>query len=302
MKANSPSITAEATLVFRAVEAQRPSGQRVANDGLAQHFLSPRSTVIGQTWIPEPIARWAYNLGFPGMQGYIIARTRYLDEYFQNCLDSGFEQAVILGAGYDSRAYRFKDLARRTRIFEVDHPATQEEKKRKLRSVLGGLPDHVTYVPIDFTREALEDRLFEHHYDPGRQTVFLWEGVTYYITADAVDRTLAFVARHSGRGSSIIFDYTYDSVVNGTCPRREARLWRKTMIPRGEPLLFGIEEGGIEAFLTGRGFQTPTDVSGNSLKQRYFIGRNRRRKVSPIFGIVHATVASERGDVAIDGG
>ena len=225
------------------------------------------------------------------MQGYIVARTKYLDDHVRQCLEAGLEQVVVLGAGFDSRAYRFERLKADVRVFEVDHPATQRAKQEKLEEIFGCIPEHVVYVPVDFTKECLEDRLLKHGYDPRRKTLFIWEGVTYYITAEAVDRTLAFVANHSGPGSSIIFDYVYPSVVDGTCPRREAKLWRRTMIPRGEALLFGIEHGTIEEFLALRGFHKVTNVTHTRLKQDYFKGKNRRRTISPIFAIVHATTS-----------
>ena len=148
------------------------------------------------------------------------------------------------------------------------------------------------YLPIDFTTESLELLAAHHGYDPHRRTLFLWEGVTYYITAEAVDQTLAFVANHSGPGSTLIFDYTLPSVVDGTCRRREARFWRKTVIPRGEPLLFGIEPEVIESFLVQRGFHNVKNATHAFLKRAYFTGANQHRKITPIFGIVHATVTS----------
>jgi methyltransferase (TIGR00027 family) len=290
MREDSPSVTAEGTLVFRAVEARKPTDHRICNDSIAHHFLTPRSTVIGRTWIPEPIARWFYNHGFPGLQGYIVGRTKYVDDHLQQCLETGLDQVVVLGAGYDSRAYRIEQLKTDTKVFEVDHPATQRAKQGKLEDIFGSLPEHVVYVPIDFMKESLADRLLAHGYEPASKTLFIWEGVTYYITSEAVNQTLDFVANHSGQGSSIIFDYTYPSVIEGTCPRREAKLWRKTVIPRGETLLFGIDEGTIETFLCQRGFQNVINVTHTSLRSDYFTGKNRRRKISPIFAIVHATI------------
>ena len=117
----------------------KPEGQQdggYVTTRLRHDFLTPRLTVIGKTWIPEPIARWFYNQAFPGMQGYIVARTRYFDDYFQQTLEDGVEQIVIVGAGYDSRAYRFAQLNAHVKIFEVDHPATQQEKMQARRERL----------------------------------------------------------------------------------------------------------------------------------------------------------------------
>jgi len=291
MKEGTPSITAEGALIFRAVEARKPAGLRICNDDVAPKFLAPDATAIGRSWIPEPIARYIYNCLMPGLQGYIVARTKYLDDYLEEHLQQDFQQIVVLGAGYDSRAYRYAELAAGVKFFEVDHPASQQAKRAKLTEIFGDLPSHVTYVPIDFVKDSLEEQLLENGFDPAQKTIFLWEGVTYYITAEAVDQTLAFIARKSAAGSSVIFDYTYPSVVEGTCNRREAKVWRRTMIPRGEDVLFGIEENTIEAFMQQRGFENIKDVTDTDLKQQYFTGRNSRRFISPIFSIVSATTA-----------
>jgi methyltransferase (TIGR00027 family) len=124
---------------------------------------------------------------------------------------------VILGAGYDTRAYRFDKLKEEVKVFEVDHPATQKVKIEKVSKALGSLPGHVVYVSVDFEKERLDKKLSESGYNKSLKTLFIWEGVTMYLTAEAVDETLAFVAGNSGKGSSIIFNYIFRSVLDGTC-------------------------------------------------------------------------------------
>src|SRR5262249_7883176 len=126
--------------------------------------------------------------------GQHLIRTRFLDERLQNAVSAGATQVVILGAGYDSRAYRMKQLLNAIRVFEVDFGPTQEYKKLRLQEILGCLPANVTYVPIDFTRENLPNVLAKAGYRSDRKTIFLWEGVTYYIPEEAVRSTLRFVA------------------------------------------------------------------------------------------------------------
>ena len=122
---------------------------------------------------------------------------------------------MILGAGYDSRAYRFDALKDPIRVFEVDHPATQQAKLEGVRKIFGSLPEHVRYVAIDFNQQTLEDCLAAHGYDPQAKTVFLWQGVTYYLEPAAVDSTLTFIARHAAPGSSVIFDYIDNALLTG---------------------------------------------------------------------------------------
>jgi methyltransferase (TIGR00027 family) len=195
-----------------------------------------------------------------------------------------------LGAGYDSRAYRFDQLKGNVRVFEVDHPSTQKAKKEIVERILGFLPDHVVYVSIDFEKEKLDERLLESSYDVNLKTSFIWEGVTMYITAEAVDEILDFVAENTGEGSSIVFDYTFQSVVDGSSEHEIAEKFRKWAERKGDPLRFGIEENSIEDFFSHRGFYRVNNVTGEFFESNYFKGKNQGRKALRLFGYVHATV------------
>ncbi len=230
----------------------------------------------------------------PGVLGYLAARTRYIDDYLQTCLnEGGLAQLVILGAGLDSRAYRFEGLMGRVKVFEVDHPTTQQDKVKRVKKILGQLPEHVTYVPIDFIEETLR-KLFDFGYDKQRQTLFIWEGVTPYLAPEAVDDTLKFVWKNSGQGSSIIFDYVYAAALTTAHKRGEiARMQRYSQFT-GEGLVFGIEEGKVEAFLSRRGFIHIKNATGADLERAYFTGVNQNRPVAPVYAIVHATVGPQQ--------
>ena len=113
-----------------------------------------------------------------------------------------------------------------------------------------------------------------------------------YLTAEAVDRTLSFVAGSSGRGSSIIFNYYHRSLADGTCQWRWAKNLRRKCQKMGEPLTFGIEADSIEEFLVMRGFSYVKRVTPSFLTSLYFKGPNPKRKVCPFLEIVHATVGA----------
>ncbi len=98
--------------------------------------MSPTFTLFGETRVPKFLANWMYERMLPGFFGFTVARTRHIDEIVQTCVENGLEQLVILGAGYDSRAYRFEQLKEQARVFEVDHPATQQVKVTKLKEIL----------------------------------------------------------------------------------------------------------------------------------------------------------------------
>lgn len=286
VKKKRSSFTAAGIALIRALESARPAGQRVCYDPFARRFISRAFFNFGKFFV---------DIGYsekrgPGVMGFLVARARYIDDYLQSCIDEGLEQLVILGAGYDSRAYRFEKLKGRVNVFEVDHPATQRTKMEKLEQILGHLPEHVVYVSVDFTEETLEKRLYESGYDRRLKTLFIWEGVTHYLTPEAVDNTLAFVTNNSGTGSSIIFDYIYTSLINGTYKRGEVSSMRRYRGLTGETLVFGIPEGTIEEFLQQRGFYQVRNVTGEFLKRAYFTGVNQNREVASGYAIVSATV------------
>jgi methyltransferase (TIGR00027 family) len=250
-------------------------------------------------WPIRPIALWVVERVVPGLAGDVIGRVRYIDDCLKACIKEGLEQLVILGAGYDSRAYRFNELKNGIKIFELDHPATQKVKVDKVKKILGSLPPHVVYIPIDFNKDNLEDKLFEKGYDKNLKTFFIWEGVTMYLSDEAIDETLTFVARNSKQGSSIIFDYVFKSFLDETMKMKgieqielvKRAYERIDALYTGEHFTFGIPEGTVVGFLSRRGFHQVKEVTGQYLKETYFKGANSDRKVLYVCGFVHATVA-----------
>jgi methyltransferase (TIGR00027 family) len=276
------SITAQGTAALRALESEKPPDQRICYDPLARRLISP-----GMYYLSKMFAGYG-NRKAPGLAEFLTCRARFIDDYLQACLQSGIQQLVILGAGLDSRAYRFKQLAE-VKVFEVDQPAIQQEKIKRLRKIYGNIPDHLTFVPVDFNRDSLA-ALFDHGYKVDAITLFIWEGVTYYITAKAVDSTLAFVQSNSAVGSSIIFDYVFTSALTAARKRGEITRMQRYSRFTGEPLVFGIDEGSIDRFLSQRGFSQIVNIGMAGLRAAYLTGKNRNRPLSPIYAIVHAKV------------
>ena len=268
MKRNQSSLTAAGIAIVRAIESEKPAGERICCDPYARRFVN-----AGLFYFVKFFARLGYaDWKGPGVWEYLAVRERYVDDYLETGLREGLEQLVILGAGYDARAYRFDALKTGVKVFEVDHPATQRVKLKKLAAIFGARPAHVTYVAIDFDRESLADRLCASGYDEQRKTLFIWQGVTQYLTAAAVDDTLAFVAGHAGPGSSIIFDYMDATLLAGAPRHGEVSNMRRYRRLSGEGLVFGIPMDGIQAFLEARGFTQVQNAdharSGEGVLQR----------------------------------
>jgi methyltransferase (TIGR00027 family) len=199
------------------------------------------------------------------IQRPVLVRTRFIDEHLEHAVRTGAKQIVILGAGFDSRAYRLRQLLTNTRVFEIDYGPTQEYKKRRVLEVLGGIPSNLVYAPIDFTKEKLGDVLRAAGYRPAEKTFFIWEGVSMYLPEEAVRATLLFVSSHSVPGSSIVFDFLSKSFVDSLNQAQEerARSDAQTVSRQiagrvsaaGEPWIFGLPDDGEHEFLRGAGLK-----------------------------------------------
>ena len=177
--------------------------------------------------------------------------------------------------------------------FEVDHPATQEDKLAKVKKIFGEPPSHVTYVPVDFNTQTLDQRLPESGYDRALKTLFIWQGVTMYLDPESVDATLAFVRHNSAPGSAIVFDYIHDEVLGGIQKHGEVNSMRRYRFMSGEDLIFGIPQGGATDFLKARGFSEILDVDADDLRQAYFAGSKSKRKVAGGYGIAIGKVEAD---------
>ena len=287
MRTNQSSLTAYSTAAERAIEMERPTDERICSDSLAREFL-PNWFYAFMKWLSA--TRFAERRA-AGALGFIVARCRFMDDVLIDALDQGIQQLVILGAGFDSRAYRFNRLKNRVKVFEVDHPATQKAKIRKLQSTLGAgcLPTFVTFVPVDFTHESLAVRLAECGYSERLKTLFIWEGVTMYLDAVSVEGTLAFIASHSAPGSTVVFDYM---CAQPALPKLDVRIWLVKFLRRSldEVRRFKIEMGQIEPFLARLGFGKIRNMTAADLHARYFTGKNAGREVTPDYAIAVGTI------------
>ena len=267
--ASEPNSTAQLATLARAVASFEADPRIRVSDHLATEFLSPGLARLARSRLLRRVAIRLYQRKLPGAYPYTIARTRHIDMVLRQELENDSRQVVILGAGYDSRAYRFHDAFPTAHFFEVDFPATSARKVARVAAVLGGLPAHVSYAPVDLTVDSLDSSLAMVGYDPGQRTLFIWEGVTMYLTASAVDDTLAFVAGQSGTGSSIIFDYVFRSILAGDSTLYGAAEAVRLVRKRGEPFRFGIEPGEVASFLRERDLECVSALGPADLERIY---------------------------------
>jgi methyltransferase (TIGR00027 family) len=246
MKPGHRSRTAEHMALFRALESIRPPKQRLFADPLANHFLNPRLRLMTE------LARFGPFRGLlnryldwrcPGARTSGIARTQLIDDFLTAALHDGISQVVILGTGFDARAYRIA-CSKAVCFFEVDHPDTLNYKRTRLQTVPGAFRHNIRHIQIDFNTQSLREALAQAGLDPAERTFFIWEGVTNYLKSDAVSETLKFVGSVA-QWSQIVFTYVHrDFFCTPHLFPGAARL-KDDLERLGEPWTFGLDPAEI---------------------------------------------------------
>jgi methyltransferase (TIGR00027 family) len=271
MREGRPSRTAEYMALFRALEHGRPPGTRLFTDPFARAFLGPRlRSLVTLSALPgfADLICGVIDRRWPGARTSAIARTRLIDDRVDAAIAEGAEQLVLLGAGFDSRPYRLAGCARLA-VFEVDHPATQARKCLVVGDVIGERASWVRFVPTDFDRDSIETTLPAAGYDRTRPTLFIWEGVTNYLTDSAVDHTLRWCAR-AVPPSQIAFTYVAQAVLDDPAAFfGTARLFA-TLDASGERWTFGLDPSRVAGYLGERGYRLDEDLGAAEYRARYF--------------------------------
>jgi len=289
------SRTAEHMAFFRALESQRPPRQRLFNDPYAACFLSPGlGKALRVASIPG-LGRaipWLADLIVPGARSSGIARTRWIDDALVASLVKNIRQVVILGAGFDCRAFRIPKL-RAARIFEVDHPQTFLTKRARLARFIEREPANLSFVQIDFNRQSLEEVLCQAGFEPAQRSIFLWEGVTNYLTPDAVTSVLRFVASCAA-GSELIFTYVHRSALDHPASFPDAEKLLRSLEKIGEPWTFGLLPEEVSAFLQETGLRLRQDVGSCDYRAQFMGQRGRHMKGYQFYRVALADVPAHQ--------
>ena len=241
-------------------------------DHVARRLLRRRWQLVLALGLRHAL-RLLYEQLTPGLYMFVQARTHFIDRILQHHLDRGLPQLVILGAGLDTRAHRFHQQLRDTRVFEVDFPATAHWKRDTFARA--GLPtDGAHLVDIDFNRETLASRLPREGFDPTRRTLFIWEGVSMYLPEAAVAETLALVGS-CAPGSAIVFDYFYLAAKEHPERFHGARRALAFMRRRGEPCMFAIDADELPGFLARHHLELAHDADRDELAELVTLGPTR---------------------------
>jgi methyltransferase (TIGR00027 family) len=259
------SVTAESVCALRAAAAKHPDPKVRNPDYLAEKFVS-EAFWAGYRDDPD---RARHNPNY----FWVNARTHHMDALLVEALSQGVTQVVNLGAGFESRAYRFRERFPRARFFELDLPATSAAKRERVVKIFGMVPDRVVLVATDFNSRPLDAVLRDAGYDRTQRTFFIWEGVTPYLPEAANRSTLQFIRSGSASGSSVVYDYVLDGALR---PDGGGIYGAKTtaayVASVGEPFLTGWSPSQAAAFATREGLVVLSDLGPAELTARYLIG------------------------------
>jgi methyltransferase (TIGR00027 family) len=210
------------------------------------------------------------GMGTPGM---LFCRTRFIDDALADWLDGGEQQVVCLGAGNDSRAYRIPGIAH-AQYFEVDLPAPQALKREHMQKMLGTIPPQVTHTALDLNTQDLAAELVKHGFRLEIPTFFIMEGVTQYISGQAVDKVFRFAAQAS-KSSRFAFTFIKREIIDGSARSSIDQRIMKRVARRGMPWVFGIDEQKIEEWLNQRGFKLVDQAGAADYREMYLdpVGR-----------------------------
>jgi methyltransferase (TIGR00027 family) len=279
-----PSRTAYGVAISRAAH-QILDLPRVFEDPVALTLLGPRATA------GICAAEGRFNRRYSRyLRGFLVARSRLAEDALSEAVARGVRQYVLLGAGLDTFAHRNPHAAVGLRVFEVDHPATQEWKRQMISNARLKTPGSLVYVPVNFERESLAERLGANGFHAHEPAFFSWLGVTMYLSREAIQETLRFVVQSKVSRSGIVFDYL-------TIPQRWdlLRRWGMKLLMRkvaaaGEPWQTFFDPAQLHADLTRLGFATVRDFGPAEINARFFENAGARLRVGGSGRVVLARI------------
>ncbi|MCP5099839.1 MAG: class I SAM-dependent methyltransferase [Chloroflexi bacterium] len=274
---SSAAKTGSSPTFLVAMEQYEPPAQRIIHDDLAAKVLSGGERFFLKLMRIPLLRKWMINLSEKQVEGAssaFLCRKRYIDETIVAVAEKGSVAAIVnLGAGFDTRVYRLPALAT-IPAWEVDQPVNIEAKQKGLHNALGTIPPHVTLVPINFMTQDLGAVLNEHGYTGDKQTFFIWEAVTQYLTETAVRETFQYLAQ-APTGSQLTFTYVLKDFIEGKNVYGAEKIYER-MIVKDNIWHFGFDPAEVADFLAEYGWRLIEDLSYEELNHRYAksIGRN----------------------------
>jgi len=266
LQEGEPSRTAQGAALLRAAH-QLLETPLVFDDPLALRILGPQRRRL----LESDLDRYR-EPGSRALRAFIVVRSRFAEDELARSVSQGTRQYLVLGAGLDTFAYR-NPHGESLRVFEVDHPTTQDWKRRRLQDQGIDVPRSLSFVAVDFEKDSLADRLRSSGFRRDTPVFISWLGVTVYLTREAVMQTLGFVARECAPGSRIVFDFAVPDGLLGEAERNRRDELSGRVAKLGEPWISYFDPQALAGDLLAVGFTGAVSLAASALNERYFVGR-----------------------------
>ncbi|WP_112180293.1 class I SAM-dependent methyltransferase [Paraliobacillus zengyii] len=301
MKQNDSSLTSLLSAFSRAFHSKYDT-PKIFDDFIAKDLISEEEfSAIGRNMIdgiqffnkdialrykdsPEEILKWITQVQLSPIS---LARSAYCEKVLLNEVKLGVEQYVILGAGLDTFGYRYPELNNSLKIFEIDHPVTQEFKKKKLADAQLNIPNNLHFVSMDFTNKFSMQDLIDKGFN-NKKTLFSLLGVSYYLTKEENANLIYYLFANTPPGSSFVFDYADEKlfVEKGISNRVENMV--KMASASGEPMKSSFTYNEIESMLQKSGLLIYEHLSPTMINEFFFRDRTDYLSAFETIHFIHA--------------
>lgn len=251
------------------------------------------------------------KLGPKGYYEYLIARTKYIDELFIECMKKNFNQILIVGSRYDTRSIRYGNLNdNRTEIFELDYPNTEINKLKMYKKNNISVPSNLHFVSMNLEEISQKNSTKDHFKDSFKETLnkvgfksavktlYILEGITMYLTPETVESLFKFIKTNAGNSSKVVFDYIHSSVYRQEgCFYGEEKIFKMISI-NNQPWGFGLEKGSLDAFLEKFGITLLEKNEAKNLESKYFT--NSHNEIVAKINDTHVLVTGKIDDFRIE--
>lgn len=299
-RSKSSSTTAVLVAVIRAVHL-RFHETHIFEDNYALQMLPPFWHAVAShrflKWLVGDVILGVYRPVYPA----VVLRARYTEDQLLKAMDEGVNQYVILGAGFDTFTLRHQNIADRLQVFEVDHPATQEVKRQRMLKANGSLPSNLTFVPVDFETDKLDEELSKAGFDSQTPAFISWLGVTYYLTQEAIRDSLERMASVSAPGTRLVFDFKIAKHMMSAEWRTLAEKMEGFVARRGEPMLTDFTPQSLNDLLARYGYREVEMMPPEEQQKRY-LDESSDFEPAEFFHFAHFAVAPPTEESDSQGG
>lgn len=303
MENNKGSLTALVSCFARSYHALN-SRQPIFNDFIADTLLKEEEKSLIATNMANAISfynqeqseadssqeeklAWVMNTQYIPQ---LVSRARYAEDGLMSAIKRGFKQYVILGAGLDTFAFRQNNLPPDFIIYEVDHPATQAFKLKRLQEMGIKIPENLRFVPVDFTKDSLLSALKRKGFSEQKYSYFSLLGVSMYLDKKDFFQLLSLVAEISPKGSSLIFDYLDDTAFNEVQASKRLVKMKQITAQAGEPIITGFDPFELDFELQDCNMLVYENLSPENIEEFYFTGREDGLHAFDHFHFAHLVV------------